>query len=92
MGPMPKNRSWLRKLEDIRLENSPQYEPYEYETQNEQPFSQLTKELETMTEVGDNIAGADILLPCGDEMARGHVVVHSFDDSRNVIGPCKSYS
>ena len=39
-----------RELEDIGLENTPQYNPYEDETQNEQIFSQLTEKLESMLE------------------------------------------
>ena len=48
-----------RELEDVGLENAPQYDPYEDETQNEQTFSQLAEELESMPEVGDHYIGAD---------------------------------
>ena len=34
-----------RELEDIVLENTQQYDPYEDEMQNEQTFSQLAEEL-----------------------------------------------
>ena len=34
-----------RELEDIRLENTPKYDPYDDETQNMQTFPQLTEEL-----------------------------------------------
>ena len=39
--------SWVlpRNLNDIRLESTPQYNPCEDETQNEQIFPQLAKEL-----------------------------------------------
>ena len=37
-----------RGLEDLGLEDTPQYDPYEYGAQNEQTFSQLTEELEHM--------------------------------------------
>ena len=63
-----------RELEDVGLENTPQYNPYEDETQNKQSFPQLAEELEPMSEVGDNYIGAEILLPRGDQMARGNVV------------------
>ena len=68
-----------RELEDVGLENTPQYDPYEDETQNKQPFPQLAEELESMPEVGDHYMGAEILLPRGDQMARGHVVARSHD-------------
>ena len=53
---MPENNSWpvyeklgsrvqTSKLEDTRLENTPQYDPYEDETQNKQMFPQLAEEL-----------------------------------------------
>ena len=61
-------------MEDIGLENTPQYDSYEDETQNEQTFTQLAEELEPMQEVGDHYIGAEILLPRGDKMARGHEV------------------
>ena len=32
-----------RKFEDFELENTTQYDPHEYETQNEQTFSQLAE-------------------------------------------------
>ena len=35
-----------RELEDLRLENTPQYDPYENKMQNKQSFPQLVKELE----------------------------------------------
>ena len=43
-----------RELEDKSLENTPQYDLYEDETQNKQTFSQLMEELEPMPEVGDH--------------------------------------
>ena len=52
-----------RKLEDMVLENTPQYDPYEDETQNKQMFPQLAEELELIPEVGDHYIGAEILLP-----------------------------
>ena len=60
-------------MRDIGLENTSQYEPYKDETQNKQTFLQLAAELEPMPEVGDHYIGAEILLPRGDEMARGHI-------------------
>ena len=43
-----------RDLEDLGLEDTPQYDPYEDETQEPTP------------EVGDHYIGAEILLPRGD--------------------------
>ena len=75
-----------RELEDWGLDDNPQYDPYEDETQNKQSFPQLAEELESMPEVGDYDIGAEILLPRGDQMARGHVVARSRDANGNVIG------
>ena len=75
-----------RELEDIGLENTPQYDPYEDETQNKQSFPHLAKELEPMSEVEDHYIGAEILLPRGNHMARGHVVARSRDANGNVMG------
>ena len=52
-----------RDLEDLGLENTPQYDLCEDETQNIQSFPQLAEELEPMPEVGDHYIGAEILLP-----------------------------
>ena len=52
-----------RELEDIGLENNPQYDLYEDETQNEQTFPQLAEELESMPELGGPYIRAEILLP-----------------------------
>ena len=72
-------------MEGIGLENTPQYDPYEDVTQNEQTFQQLAEELEPMPEVGYHYIGAKILLPRGDEMARGHVVAHSGNANGNAM-------
>ena len=74
-----------RELEDIWLENAPQYDLYEDETQSNQTFSQLAVELEPMPEVGDHQIGAEILLPKGDKIARGHVVTRSQEANGNVM-------
>ena len=42
-----------RELEGVGLENTPQHDPYEDETQKNQSFSQLVEELKHMPEVGD---------------------------------------
>ena len=42
-----------RALEDIGLENIPQYDPYEDGTKNKQTFPKLAEELEPMPEVGN---------------------------------------
>ena len=74
-----------RDLEDLGLENTPQYDPYEDETQNEQSFFQLAQELEPTPEVGDHYIGAEILLSRWDQMAQGHVVARSRDAKGNVM-------
>ena len=75
-----------RELEDIGLENTPQSDPYEDETQNKQLFLQLADELEPTPEVGDHYIRAKILLPSGDQMAKDHVVARSRDANGNVMG------
>ena len=42
-----------KELEDIGLEVTPQYDPYEDETRNKQKFSQLAEELDPMLEMSD---------------------------------------
>ena len=49
-----------RELEDLGLKDTPEYDPYEDEAQNEQLFPQLVEELESMPEVGDLYIGAEI--------------------------------
>ena len=74
-----------RDLEDIRLENTLKYDPYEDDMQNNQTFSQPAEELEPMPEVGDQYVEAEIMLPRGDEMATGHVVAQSCNTSRTIM-------
>ena len=57
------------------LENTPQYDLYQDESQNKHTFTQLEEELEPMPGIGDHSIKAEILLPRGDMMARGHVMV-----------------
>ena len=75
-----------RELEDIGLESTPQYDPYENETQNKQTFSKVAKELEPMSEVRNHYIGAEILLSKENKMAIGHIVAHSHDASGNIMG------
>ena len=74
-----------RELEDKGLENSPEYDPHEDETQTRQMFSQLTEELEHTPEAGDHYIGAEILLSRGDELARGHVLAWNHDTNGNMM-------
>ena len=94
---MPENSSWQKSMKKwgpesyqeswrAGLENTPQYDRYEDEIQNEQTFLQLAERLEPMPEVGDHYTGAKILLYRGNKMARGHVVARSHDASGNSIG------
>ena len=91
---MFKNSSWPESMKgwspDLTkgvegLENDPQYDQYEDETQNMQMFPQLAEELKTFPEVRDHYIGAEILLPRGDEMARSHLVAQSCDANRNIL-------
>ena len=45
-----------------------------------------------MPKVEDHYVGAEIMLPRGDEMARGHVVAQSHDASGNVMGRAHVYT
>ena len=65
-----------RELEDIALENTLQYDPCEDETQNEQSCPQLNSRLK----VAHEYIRAKILLPIGNQMARGHVVTWTHDE------------
>ena len=73
-------------MEDVWLENIPQYDLYEDEAQNEQTFPQQAEELEPMPEVTDYYIGAEILLSIGEQMATGHVLAWSYDANGNVMG------
>ena len=75
-----------KELENIWLENTSQYDPYEDETHYKQSFPQLAEELQPMSEVGDHYIGAEILLPRGDEMARVHAMAFSHDVNGNIMG------
>ena len=74
-----------RVLEDIGLENTQQYDPYEDETQNDHTSPQVAQELEPMPKVGDHYIEAEILLPSGDEVVRGHDVAWSCNANENVM-------
>ena len=67
------------------LANTPQYDLCINETQNEKTFFQLAEELDPMPDVGDHYLGADILLPRGDEIAKGNLVANSHYASENVL-------
>ena len=45
-----------------------------------------------MTEVADQYIKAELLLPRGDELARGHVVAQSCNASGNFMGRDNAYS
>ena len=74
-----------KELEDLGLENTPQYDLYEDKTQNKQAFPQLAEELKTMQEMGDHYIGVEILLPRGDETIRDHVVVDNHDANGKIM-------
>ena len=74
-----------RELEDIGLESTPQYDPYEDETQSKQSFPNLAEELEPIPDVRDHYIGAVILLTRGDEMERDNVVARSQDANGNIV-------
>ena len=80
--------SWviLRELEDLGLENTLQYDPYEDEIQNKQSFTQLTEKCKPMPDVRYYYIGAKILLPRGDQIVRGNVLARSQYANGNVTG------
>ena len=80
--------SWVptRELEDIGLEYTLQYDPYEDVTQNKHVFPLLAEVQEPMPEGGDHYIGNEMLLHKGDKMARGHVVaVELLEHQLNVL-------
>ena len=79
-----------RDLEDIGLEILQHYDPYEDETKNYHTFLERAEELEPMPEVGNHQIGANIMLPIGDEMARGHTVKQKHNASGNIMGRAHS--
>ena len=42
---------YYQEMEDVGIRNTPQYDPYEGETQNKQMFPQLVEELEPIPEM-----------------------------------------
>ena len=52
-----------RELEYLGLENTPQYDPYDDETQIEQSFPQPAEKLQPMPNVGYYYKGAKIIWP-----------------------------
>ena len=76
----------FQELEDLGLEDTPQYDHYEDKTQNKQTCPQLSEDLEPTPEVDDHYIGAEILLPRWDQVARGNVVARSKDTNGNVMG------
>ena len=73
----------MKELEDIGLENTPQYNPHNNEKENKQMFSQLAKEMEPMIEVEDQYTGEDIMLPRGNEVASGQVMAQKCGINEN---------
>ena len=61
------------------LEDTPQYDPSEDETQSIQTIPSIQEELEPTSEVADYYLGAEILLPRMYQMARCFVVAHKKD-------------
>ena len=72
-------------MEEVGLENTPQYEPYEDETE-QTDFSSASRRARSHTpKVGEHYIRAEILLPRGDQMARGHVAATSLEANGNVM-------
>ena len=82
MGPHAR----LRDLVNMSVEETMQYDPYEDESQNAETFPMLDKEPEVTPEWGDQYVNAEILLPRGDNMARGQVICWKHDVNGNPIG------
>ena len=55
------------------LEDTPQYDPCRYETQNAQTFPLLQRELDSTPEVAGQYTDENFLFSRGDQMAIGHV-------------------
>ena len=89
---MPKNNSCLESMKgwgptsfQEELEDTPQYDSYEDEAQNEQTISQLGEEFEPTQEVDDHYIRAEISFSIWDQLGRGHVVARSRDAYGNVM-------
>ena len=68
-----------RELDDIWLQITAQSDPCE-DAIHEKSFPLLANELEPMPEV------VDVLLPIGDQIARGRIVAWRYDANGNVMG------
>ena len=66
-----------------------QYDPYEDKSQNGETFPILDEEPEVTLEWADQDLNAEILLPTGDKMIRGHVLHQKHDANSNPIGRSK---
>ena len=75
-----------REFDDLGLEDNPQYHPNEDKTQNNKSFPQLAEELESMPDVASQFIAGEILLPRGDQVVRGHIVVRGKDAKGNIMG------
>ena len=82
LGPHTK----VGNLTDLSTEDMSQYDPDEGESQNIETFPILDEEPKVTLKWGEQYVYTEILLPRGDEMARGSVLHWKCDADGNPIG------
>ena len=70
---------------NLGVEETPQYDSCDDESQNAETFPMLDEEPEVTPEWGDQYVNAEILLPRGDKMARGQVICQKCNTDGNLI-------
>ena len=82
----------LRDFVNMGVEETPQNDSYENESQYAETFLILNEEPEVYLKWGDQYVNANILLLRGDEMARDQVICQKQDANGNLIGRFNQYS
>ena len=76
----------VTELVELGVENTPQYDPYEKKSKNDEMFPILDEEPKVIPAWGDQYVHSEILLLRGYRMARGQVVCLKHDANGNLIG------
>ena len=79
----------LRDLDDLGIEETLQYDPYEDKSHNAETFPMLDEASEVTPKWGGKCVNAETLLMTGNKMARGQVVCQKHDANSNPIGRSK---
>ena len=75
----------MRDLIELGIADTQQYDPYEDKSQDSKTFPILDKELEVTPELGDLYVNVEIVLPMGNQMARGQIICWKHDANGNLI-------